>query len=77
MTAVGIALCAMFWGVSMACIIAMLVMYMAARAERRELIDRLYGAPPVEKESPMPKRYITAHEKAIKKWRHNDNEIQE
>lgn len=78
MTAAGFAVCAMFFGVSMACIGAMIVMYLAARTERRELISRLYGNPPLEvKEPPAPKRYITAHERAIKKWRHKDDEIQE
>ena len=77
MTAVGVALCAMSWSLSVACIAALLIVYMASRNERRELIDRLYGTPPVEKESPMPKRYITAHQKAINKWRHKDDETQE
>ena len=74
----GFAVCVMLFGVSMACIGAMIVMYLAARNERRELISRLYGNPPPEaKEPPMPKRYITAHERAIKKWRHKDDETQE
>ncbi len=78
MTAPGIVICALFWGLSMACVGALIVMYLAARNERRELISRLYGNPPPEtKEPPMPKSYITAHERAIKKWRHKDEDLQE
>lgn len=74
MTAAGIAVCAMFWGISMACIAALIIMYLAARNERRELISRLYGnAPALPKEDAKGnKRRISAHEKAMRKWRHSD-----
>lgn len=74
MTAAGIAVCAMFWGVSMASLVAVVIMYLCAKSERRELISRLYGNPPEEKPAPMPQRHTTAHERAIKRWRHKDDE---